>query len=213
MEILTSHRVKIVPGGGPASREAWPRCSLLTMTKRKEVMTIRKTTLLVGVVAGVAVALLTVLGGGGGTALADGGPHVVESGATPDKCAACHRIHTGQNEYLLKDAGTVEDFCFSCHGNGGPGSDLAVQEGTFYGGTTPGFPYGSKSASHTVGVKEGGFEKARINTTDASASAIGVLATPETVNSRHTLETLTTLWGNGAVGTVGAGPSYTLECT
>ena len=176
-------------------------------------MTIRKATLLVGVAAGVAVALLMVLGGGGGTALADGGPHVVESGATPDKCAACHRIHTGQNEYLLKEAGTVEDFCFSCHGNGGPGSDLAVQEGTFYGGTAPGDPYGGKTASDTVGLRAGGFEEARINTTDSTASTIGVLATAETVNSRHTLETLTTLWGNGAVGTVGAGPSYTLECT
>ena len=66
---------------------------------------------------------------------------------------------------------------------------------------------------------------ARINTTDPSASVanttppptnvpvIGVLATAETVNSRHTLETLTTLWGNGAIATPGAGPSYTLECT
>ena len=36
-----------------------------------------------------------------------------------DKCASCHRIHTGQNEYLLKEAGSVEDFCYSCHGTGG----------------------------------------------------------------------------------------------
>ena len=185
---------------------------------------IRRTAILIGVVAGVAMAF-AVLGGGAGTASADGGPHVVEAGATPDKCAACHRIHTGQNEYLLKEAGTVEDFCYSCHGNGGPGSDLAAQEGTFYGGTTPGAPYGGKTASTTLGLRAGGFEWARINTTDPSASVanttppptnvpvIGVLATPEAVNSRHTLETLTTLWGNGAVGTVGAGPSYTLECT
>ena len=181
------------------------------MTKRKEVIIIRRTIILIGVVASVAMALAVL--GGGGTASADGGPHVVETGATPDKCAACHRIHTGENDFLLKEAGTVEDFCFSCHGNGGPGSDLAVQEGTFYGGTTPGFPYGGKTASTTVGLRAGGSDTARINTTDASASAIGVLATPETVNSRHTLETLTTLWGNGIVGTPGAGPSYTLECT
>ena len=71
---------------------------------------IRRTTILIGVVAGVAMAL-AVLGGGGGTASADGGPHVVETGATPDKCAACHRIHTGENEYLLKQAGTAEEFC------------------------------------------------------------------------------------------------------
>src|SRR3990170_6404663 len=118
----------------------------------------RKTTLLVGVIAGVAMALAVLGGGGGGTASADGGPHVVETGATPDKCAACHRIHTGQNDFLLKDAGTVEDFCYSCHGTGGPGSDLAVQEGTFYGETTPGVypgpipPNTPKPASTTRGA-------------------------------------------------------------
>ncbi len=188
----------------------------------------RRTTLLIGLVAGVAIALLTVLGSGGGTALADGGPHVVQSGATPDKCAGCHRIHTGQNEFLLKEAGTIEQFCYSCHGNGGPGSDLAVQEGTFYGGTTPGFPYGGKTASTTVGLRAGGFEWARINTTDPNIAggtlgsatdpyyqgSIGVLPAAEAVNSWHAIDGTTagTLWGNGAFGS-GAGPSYTMECT
>ena len=75
------------------------------------------------------------------TASADGGPHVATgSDATPDKCAGCHRIHTGQNEYLLKEAGTVPEFCYSCHGTGGPGSDLAVQEGTFYGSRSCRYP-------------------------------------------------------------------------
>src|SRR3990172_9233513 len=130
----------------------------------------RKTTLLVGVIAGVAMALAVLGGGGGGTASADGGPHVVETGATPDKCAACHRIHTGQNDFLLKEAGTVEDFCYSCHGTGGPGSDLAVQEGTFYGDTNPGVypgPTGTpKPPSAIRGLRAGGFDYARINTTD-----------------------------------------------
>src|SRR3989304_1671697 len=81
----------------------------------------RKTTLLMGVVAGLAVGVLAVRGGGGGTALADNGPHVVESGATPDKCAGCHRIHTGQNDFLLKEAGTGEEFWFTWHGARGAG--------------------------------------------------------------------------------------------
>ena len=182
----------------------------------------RKTTLLIGVVAGVAVALLAVLGGGGGTALADNGPHVVESGATPDKCAGCHRIHTGQNDFLLKEAGTVEEFCFTCHGTSGSGSNLSVENGTFYGA-----PNGSRSnPDSTRGLRAGGFVEARINTTDptgpyqggspAPAAAIGVLATPQPVNSRHELETLGTMWGGGAIGganTLPVGPSYTLECT
>ena len=183
----------------------------------------RKTTLLIGIAAGIAVAFLAGLGGGSGTASADGGPHVVEAGATPDKCAGCHRIHTGQNDYLLREAGTVEDFCYSCHGNGGPGSDLAVQEGTFYGGTTPGMPYGGKDPSTTEGLRAGGFDTARIDTTDPcnrvtpcvpTASTIGVLAVPEAVNSHHSVDgTAGTMWGNGVVGTVGVGPSYTLECS
>ncbi|HET8944228.1 MAG TPA: cytochrome c3 family protein, partial [Dehalococcoidia bacterium] len=90
----------------------------------------RKTTLLIGILAGVAVSLLAVMGSGGGTASADNGPHMVEAGATPDKCASCHRIHTAKSDFLFKEGGTVEDFCYSCHGNGGPGSDLAAQEGT-----------------------------------------------------------------------------------
>jgi predicted CXXCH cytochrome family protein len=186
----------------------------------------RKTTLLIGIVAGIAVSLLAVMGSGGGSASADNGPHVATgSDATPDKCAGCHRIHTGQNEYLLKEAGTVEQFCFSCHGNGGPGSDLAAQEGTFYGGTTPGAPYGSKTASTTVGLRAGGFDTARYNSTDPNnalpaptpigyAVTIGVLATTQTVNSQHAVDgTAGTMWGAGVIGTAGAGISNTLECT
>jgi predicted CXXCH cytochrome family protein len=185
---------------------------------------LRKSTLLFGILAGVAVSLLAVMGSGGGTASADAGPHVATgSDATPDKCAGCHRIHTGQNEYLLKEPGTVEEFCYACHGNGGPGSDLASQEGTFYGETTPGAPYGSKTASTTMGLRAGGFEEARIDTDDPNKRisptppgyvvTIGVLATKEAVTTAHTVDgTAGTLWGNGAIGTPGAGPSYNLEC-
>jgi predicted CXXCH cytochrome family protein len=175
---------------------------------------VKKATLLAGIVVGVAILSLASLSGSGGTAFADGGPHIATgTNATPDKCAGCHRIHTGQNEYLLKEAGTVEEFCYSCHGNGGPGSDLAVQEGTFYGAEPAGpAPYSDEAASTTLGLRAGGFEEARINTEDATASTIGVLATKEPVNSRHTLETQTTLWGNGPIDS-GAGPSFTLECT
>ncbi|HET9476591.1 MAG TPA: cytochrome c3 family protein [Dehalococcoidia bacterium] len=187
----------------------------------------RKTTLLIGILAGVAVSLLAVMGSGGGTASADNGPHMIETGATPDKCASCHRIHTAKSDFLFKSGGTVEAFCYSCHGNGGPGSDLAAQEGTFYGETlvgppaqAPGAPYGGKTASTTVGLRAGGFDTARIDTTDpnntlnAPPSNIGVLAVPETVNSWHEVDGTTagTMWGNGAIGTVGAGPSYALEC-
>jgi len=186
----------------------------------------RKTTLTIAIVVGITTALLAGLGTGTDTdtASADNGPHVATGpDATPDKCAGCHRIHTGQNEYLLKEADTIQAFCFTCHGNGGPGSDLAVQEGTFYGGTTPGSPYGGKTASDTVGLRAGGVDEARINTTDPSQAGqpapappvtIGVLATKQPVNSRHAIDgTAGTMWGSGPPGTAGAGISDTLECT
>ena len=167
---------------------------------------------LVGVIAATALTVAAVAVGGTPTASADAGPHVTTgSDATPDKCASCHRIHTGQNEYLLKEAGTLEGFCYSCHGNGGPGSDLAVQEGKYYGyGSGP--PYGEKA---TFGaLRGGGFETALINTDDPTPDVIGTLATGEATQSWHTIDGTTagTLWGNGALGTAGAGPSYALDC-
>ncbi len=166
---------------------------------------------LIGVVAGAALALLVLMAGGAPHASADAGPHVATgSDATPDKCAGCHRIHTGQNEFLLKDAGTIEGFCYSCHGAGGPGSDLAAQSGVLY-GSPSGPPYGGKSA---VGaLRGGGFDTALIKTDDATPDMIGALTTPATTQSWHTVDgTAGTLWGNGAIGS-GVGPSYALECT
>jgi len=163
---------------------------------------------LLGVVAGVALALLAVLDSGGGTASADGGPHVIESGATPDKCAGCHRIHTGQNEFLLKQASTVADFCYSCHGTAGAGSNLSVQNGTYYG------THDRTAPDSTVGLRAGGFEQARINTSDPGFETIGVLGTAQTVTSWHSSDGTIdgTVWGNGALNS-GAGPSYALDCT
>jgi predicted CXXCH cytochrome family protein len=149
-----------------------------------------------------------------GTASADAGPHIATgSDATPDKCAGCHRIHSGENEYLLKSGSTVADFCYLCHGNGGLGSDLAVQEGTYY-GTPAGEPYGGKPASTTLGLRAGGFDMARINTTDAGFEQIGVLAAGQPVTSWHTIDgsTTGTIWGNGAINS-GAGPTFAMDCT
>lgn len=166
---------------------------------------------LLGAFAAAALVAVAFAFGGASTASADAGPHIATgSDATPDKCAGCHRIHTGQNEYLLKEAGSVEDFCYSCHGNGGPGSDLAVQEGKYYGfGSGP--PYGGKV---TFGaLRGGGFEMALIDTDDPTPGFIGRLTTAEPTQSWHTVDGTTagTLWGNGAIGS-GPGPSYTLDC-
>jgi predicted CXXCH cytochrome family protein len=188
----------------------------------------RKMTLVLGmVVAGLAITYFAGIGEDTPTVFADNGPHVATGAdATPDKCAGCHRIHTGQNEYLNKDGGTIEAFCYSCHGTGGPGSDLAVQEGTFYGGTTPGAPYGGKTASTTVGLRGGGFDAARINTTDPNITlpaptpigyqvSIGVLPATQPVKSKHVVDGTTTgtMWGNGAIGSGPGLANATLQCS
>jgi predicted CXXCH cytochrome family protein len=166
-------------------------------------------------IAWLAFAAVMALTAGADIASADGGPHIATgSNATPDKCASCHRIHTGQTDTLLKSGATVSEFCYSCHGNGGPGSDLAVQEGTYYGGSGAGAPYGGKPASTTVGLRAGGFDMSRIDTTDPSFEEIGVLGTQQPVTSWHTVDgsTMGTIWGNGAINS-GSGPTYAMDCT
>jgi predicted CXXCH cytochrome family protein len=58
----------------------------------------------------------------GAASAAGPSPHI-NGGATTDNCAACHRIHTGQNDVLLKSA-PESTLCLSCHD--GTGSDYNV---------------------------------------------------------------------------------------
>ena len=137
----------------------------------------------------------------GSVALADGGPHIATgSDATPDKCAGCHRIHTAETDTLLASGPTEMDFCYTCHGTGGAGSDLDAQSG--------------QNRSNNSALRAGGFDFASINTTDPAPDSIGVLGAPQAVTSWHTADGTTagTLWGNGALNS-GAGPSFTLQCS
>ena len=143
-------------------------------------------------------------------ASADNGPHVKGWGATPDGCAACHRVHRGVNEFLLLEE--TETLCFSCHGNDALGSVLNAQGGT--------------NDSTGGALRGGGFDTARIDTDDPSLPTpwatppavltIGVLAAPgETTQSSHSVDgSAQTIWGNGAISGV-ANPGlagYELEC-
>src|SRR3989304_10503076 len=164
----------------------------------------------------VAVVALAFMAQPTGTANAENGPHIKGWGATPDGCAACHRVHRGVNDFLLVEE--VESLCASCHGNDALGSVLNVMAGS--------------NEANGGALRAGGFETARINTADSSLPistvgtaesgaqcrngidddadgviddacppTLGVLAAPgQSTQSSHSVDgSLQTVWGNGAL--------------
>lgn len=65
-------------------------------------------------------------------------------------------------------------------------------------------------------LRAGGFETARINTTDPSLSpdprTITALATGQPTKSKHNVGSMGTLWGYGAIGSGAGQASFDLEC-
>ena len=171
-------------------------------------------------------------------ALADGGPHVMttnngSSGISADGCASCHRLHTSQSPtgfLLTSNDATVTNFCRSCHGATGTGASTDVDTGV---------QYALDGITRDTGVKigalrGGGFIEARIgsdtayrlvsNTGGVSNSKVPVADTPQPVTSAHLaiggtggngLTAKNVVWGNGPLGTAGAGPTLAseMECT
>ena len=128
-------------------------------------------------------------------AYADNGPHGAYT-KTSDKCAACHRAHTASGSYLLVQS-TETALCMSCHGPSGLGAKTNVADGIYNPDGNP--------------LLGGGFENAVMNTTATETWT----RTSRPVTSAHTLDTTTTVWGNGAIS-ASANPGLTgfvLECT
>jgi predicted CXXCH cytochrome family protein len=157
------------------------------------------------------------------------------SGIRADGCASCHRIHTSQSPtgfLLTSSEQTVTGFCRSCHGSTGTGASTDVDTGVQY--ALAGI---ARDTGTTIGaLRGGGFVEARIgsdvayrlvsNTGSVSNAKIPVAANPEPVTSAHLalgaivdggngLTAKNTVWGNGALGTPGAGPTLAseMECT
>ena len=147
-------------------------------------------------------------------ALADNGPHMKGAGLVPDTCAACHRAHTAQAPYLLKES--QEALCFTCHGSSGTGSNEDVADGVGYSG--------ANRATKVGGLRGGGFKYALLETNTVSptynaegrleSANIGVLSEPKAVNSAHTTnESPQTAWGNGPISaTANYGKTVKLTC-
>ncbi|HET9654136.1 MAG TPA: cytochrome c3 family protein [Kineosporiaceae bacterium] len=159
-------------------------------------------------VVGISLAMFAV---GSGPAWADNGPHRPQVSSSnlaggnfaADNCASCHRAHTAQASYLLKQA--QPDLCYSCHGAGAPGSNTDVYNGQ---------GVDTASTSGWSGLRGGGFVKAAIDSANAKRTAavgttpatktVPTLATSATTTSSHSVDgTLVTAWGGGATGTVG----------
>lgn len=102
---------------------------------------------------------------------------------TTDACAGCHVAHAAQAPKLLKMGPTQTQFCYMCHGQGGPGAPYDIE-------------YGKTVGTQTYESTAGGFVKITEDGTTA-----------QDVTSRHTV------WGyvydaNGQAGVWG-GESYT----
>lgn len=171
-------------------------------------------------------------------AMADGGPHVMTSnngtgGIRADGCAGCHRIHTSQSPtgYLLvTNESTITNYCRSCHGATGTGAATDVDTGLQY--ALDGI---DRDTGTVVGaLRSGGFIQARIgadaayrlvsNTGSVTQSKVPVAPAAQDVTSAHLaiggaggngLTAKNVVWGNGALGTAGAGPTLAseMECT
>jgi predicted CXXCH cytochrome family protein len=168
-------------------------------------------------------------------ALADGGPHVAANnsgatgGLTADTCAGCHRAHTAQGEFLLKD----EDgpaLCLTCHSTLGTGATTDVESGQQY---TPAGTSGIDRGVALGALRSGGFVQARIASGKAyrqayqSGSDVRQLTkvpvgAASDVTSAHlplvageVVSGTGIAWGNGPDSTTGsfAGPSVKMTCT
>ncbi|HEY7893128.1 MAG TPA: cytochrome c3 family protein [Solirubrobacteraceae bacterium] len=134
-------------------------------------------------------------------AAADNGPHIMGMGATTDRCAMCHRAHTAQAPYLLKQP--EEALCYTCHGTSGTGSNLDVADGVGYSGAGR---TGAKMA-----LRGGGFKYALIDSAHPSGNGyvgeIPTLASGAAVTSAHSVDSSSQMaWGNGPIN--GSEASY-----
>jgi len=163
---------------------------------------------------------------GAGPALADAGPHVKGAGLTPDTCAACHRAHTGQAPYLLKEK--QEQLCFSCHGSAGTGSKLDVQDGVGYSsderigktGTAVGALRGGGFKYALISSSEAGVEKTTgpegshgIPTTSMTIKTLPATELQPSTSAHSVNESSQMAWGNGAISaTANYGKEIALTC-
>jgi predicted CXXCH cytochrome family protein len=145
---------------------------------------------------------------GAAPAAADNGPHVKGAEPVTDSCAACHRAHTAQASYLLKD--TQKALCYTCHGSSATGASTNVEDGVGY--TT------TSRTTKAGALRGGGFAYALIDSANPSGNGyvgeVPVRGTLAATTSSHSIdESSQTAWGNGAISaTANYGETMPLRC-
>ena len=155
---------------------------------------------------------------GASAAPADNGPHVGTAGQLTDRCAGCHRLHSGQAAMVLVQPEPA--LCYTCHGPGSTGASTDVVDGLGFGNTYP-----STSRGAPVGaLRGGGFQYALIDSANPSGQAahppspngnvpVLALSAQSPVTSSHSVDgSDATAWGNGDIGS-GVGATIQLSCT
>jgi predicted CXXCH cytochrome family protein len=150
---------------------------------------------------------------GAASAWADAGPHEspkLKGNYTPDSCAGCHRAHTAQAPYLLKE--DQEALCFTCHGTSGTGSSLDVADGV-------GYSAHSRESSKKAGaLRGGGFQYALIESNNPSGNGyvgeVPVRSSGAAVTSTHSIDESSQMaWGNGSISASASyGKTLSLTC-
>ena len=156
---------------------------------------------------------------GAAPAAADNGPHVGTAGQLTDRCAACHRLHSGQAPMVLVQPEPA--LCYTCHGPGATGASTDVVDGLGYGNTYPSTTRGSAVGA----LRGGGFQYALIDSANPSGQkatqsnqtgTVPVLpiGSGAPVTSAHSVDgSSVTAWGNGPISaTAQAGTTVQLDC-
>ncbi len=162
-------------------------------------------------------------------AFADNGPHhstAAANGSTNvtvasagTRCASCHRAHTAQGSYLLRQDGVA--LCTTCHG-GGAGATTDVMDGISTNGSGAlrggGFEYaaiGTHTATKSVsdGTAVDPYNGGTVSAGRAYGQVIPVLTLNELTTSKHSVGEVGTIWANGALNSGAGKTGVTLECT
>lgn len=151
-----------------------------------------------------------------GVASANGGPHggygasaksaaAIGTWSDTDKCAACHRAHTGLNADLLVEA-DPDQLCQDCHGGGAAGAKTQVMQGVWTGAAL------GNGGDPAKPLNGGGFNNAAHYTGAVPVPVLAANASWDTTTSKHAIGQSGPAYGSPVSGTPASPVTGKLEC-